>query len=724
MRRAITKVRQKGYTTNCGACPAGRDVPSFCNGAAAAAFLSAPRITMKSIRLLVSIAVAMLLATASAFPQEANKEKKSSEAGPLQTEALTESNLTRLSKDDSVWIDTKRKLVVVDGEVAIRDGFLEMFACPQGTKEHESLVAVYSKAYVVHTGLLAVGAVPGQPVRFNPQYRPVEGPVMRVDGLIFADDVLIEQIRVQTTRRPSRWPTSPRCRASRTPASPCPTSTGATASASAASARPIRRRAASSRPAASATTSTAACAWCAPISSIDVKPHPQADRSSCFRTSRPAWARGSLQVRQGRKNCAADGEGPLLEEARAGHRRRHRTHRGRRPPGRRRAGPNVSERALTAAGPVRHARLGQPLPRSAGRRPIFDEEAARAMGLEKDMVCVMIHSGSRGLGYQVCDDALALLPQRAAEVRHRPARPAAGLRAGQQPRGAAYLGAMRAAANFAWCNRQLLMHQAREVFAEGVFGRSWEDGMNLVYDVAHNIAKFERAHDRRRRRRCGSTARGRRGRFRRAIPRRPMYRTIGQPVIIPGDMGRASWVLVGQPGSMEQTFGTTCHGAGRMMSRTAAVKQGRPSRPPHRQGAGGQAASSPAPRATRAWPRSSPKRTRTSTWWSTWSTSRPGAEGGADAADRGAKRLLESVAGPALNPGARRGRSGRYTSSQPDCHGLQLGMLPVHRPVPRLGFLPIDVVEKLFCVLGFAVLVVDVKGVLVSVDHHQRDGHP
>jgi hypothetical protein len=135
---------------------------------------------MKSIRLLVSIAVAMLLATASAFPQEANKEKKSSEAGPLQTEALTESNLTRLSKDDSVWIDTKRKLVVVDGEVAIRDGFLEMFACPQGTKEHESLVAVYSKAYVVHTGLLAVGAVPGQPVRFNPQYRPVEGPVIDI----------------------------------------------------------------------------------------------------------------------------------------------------------------------------------------------------------------------------------------------------------------------------------------------------------------------------------------------------------------------------------------------------------------------------------------------------------------------------------------------------------------------------------------------------------------
>jgi hypothetical protein len=85
-----------------------------------------------------------------------------------------------LSKEDSVWIDVKRKLVVVDGEVAVREGFLEMFACTQGTKEHESLVAVYSKAYVIHTGLLAVGAVPGKPVQFDPEYRRAEGPIVDI----------------------------------------------------------------------------------------------------------------------------------------------------------------------------------------------------------------------------------------------------------------------------------------------------------------------------------------------------------------------------------------------------------------------------------------------------------------------------------------------------------------------------------------------------------------
>jgi len=132
---------------------------------------------------------------------------------------------------------------------------------------------------------------------------------------------------------------------------------------------------------------------------------------------------------------------------------------------------------------------------------------------------------------------------------------------------------MRAAANYAWCNRQLLMHQAREIFAE-VFGVPWEGlGMELVYDVAHNIAKFER-HD------VGGSSKEvcvhRKGATRAFPPGHPeipeLYRAIGQPVIIPGSMGTASWVLAGQPGSMAQTFGTTCHGAGRMMSRTAAVK--------------------------------------------------------------------------------------------------------------------------------------------------------
>jgi tRNA-splicing ligase RtcB (3'-phosphate/5'-hydroxy nucleic acid ligase) len=159
------------------------------------------------------------------------------------------------------------------------------------------------------------------------------------------------------------------------------------------------------------------------------------------------------------------------------------------------------------------------------------------------------------------------------------------------PEGQAYLGAMRAAANFAWCNRQLLMHQARQVFAQ-VFGSPWERlGMELVYDVAHNIAKFEQ-HDV-----AGTSKRvcvHRKGATRAFPPGHPEipepYRAsgqpmrrkssdeeipsegIGQPVIVPGSMGTASWVLTGLPGSMEHSFGSCCHGAGRMMSRTAAVK--------------------------------------------------------------------------------------------------------------------------------------------------------
>ncbi len=205
---------------------------------------------------------------------------------------------------------------------------------------------------------------------------------------------------------------------------------------------------------------------------------------------------------------------------------------------------------------------------------VFDEDAAQVMGLKKDQVCVMIHSGSRGLGYQVCDDALKVLrgvPEKyGIDLPDRQLACAPVL----SPEGQDYIGAMRAAANYAWCNRQLLMWQAREVF-EQIFGESWEDlQMNLIYDVAHNIAKLEEhavnggskpvwVH------RKGAT---------RCFPPHhdevpAQYQEIGQPVLIPGDMGRASWVLVGQPGSMEQTFGTTCHGAGRAMSRTAAVKR-------------------------------------------------------------------------------------------------------------------------------------------------------
>ena len=144
--------------------------------------------------------------------------------------------------------------------------------------------------------------------------------------------------------------------------------------------------------------------------------------------------------------------------------------------------------------------------------------------------------------------------------------------------GKKYLGAMRAAANYAWCNRQLLMWQAREVFSQ-VFDRSWENlGMDLVYDVAHNIAKLEQHDVAGIRKPVWVHRKGATRAFPPGHPEIPEpYQTVGQPVLIPGDMGRASWILAGQSGSMEQTFGTACHGAGRMLSRTAAVKaaQGR-----------------------------------------------------------------------------------------------------------------------------------------------------
>jgi len=209
---------------------------------------------------------------------------------------------------------------------------------------------------------------------------------------------------------------------------------------------------------------------------------------------------------------------------------------------------------------------------------VFDKQAARTMGLEKGLICVMIHSGSRGLGYQVCDDALK-------KLRNVPAKYGIELPDRQlacapvnSPEGEEYLGAMRCAANYAWANRQLLMWQTREVFAE-FHGRSWESlQMNLIYDVAHNIAKMERHTVEGREKLVCVHRKGATRAFPAGHPEvPPRYRQIGQPVIIPGDMGRASWILVGQPGSMERTFGSTCHGAGRVMSRKAAVQnaQGR-----------------------------------------------------------------------------------------------------------------------------------------------------
>jgi tRNA-splicing ligase RtcB len=206
---------------------------------------------------------------------------------------------------------------------------------------------------------------------------------------------------------------------------------------------------------------------------------------------------------------------------------------------------------------------------------IEDDRAAQVMGLSESQITILIHSGSRGLGYQVCDDYLATF--RGAPKKYGFTLPDAQLACApiRSPEGSAYLAAMRAAANYAFCNRQLLTHQARQTLAR-FLGKSWEDlGLMLIYDVAHNIAKFE-DHD------VGEgvikqVCVHRKGATRAFPPGHDetpdAYKSIGQPVIIPGSMGTASWVLVGQPGSMEQSFGTTCHGAGRKMSRTEAVRR-------------------------------------------------------------------------------------------------------------------------------------------------------
>jgi tRNA-splicing ligase RtcB (3'-phosphate/5'-hydroxy nucleic acid ligase) len=194
---------------------------------------------------------------------------------------------------------------------------------------------------------------------------------------------------------------------------------------------------------------------------------------------------------------------------------------------------------------------------------VYDEPAAEDLGLRAGQLTVMIHTGSRGLGHQVCTDYLKVTER--ALKRYGigvPDRQLACAPVGSEE-ARAYLGAMRAAANFAFANRQLLTHYAREVF-QRVLGRSPRDlGLATVYDVAHNIAKEEEHEvDGRRRRllvhRKGAT---------RAFP--------GQPVLVPGDMGRYSFVLLGTKTAMQETFGSTCHGAGRVMSRTAAVKAAR-----------------------------------------------------------------------------------------------------------------------------------------------------
>jgi tRNA-splicing ligase RtcB len=195
-------------------------------------------------------------------------------------------------------------------------------------------------------------------------------------------------------------------------------------------------------------------------------------------------------------------------------------------------------------------------------------DAARVLGLEEGQIVVLVHSGSRGLGHQVCTDALRTLTGAMARYGlHVPDRQLACVPI-RSPEGAQYLAAMRAAANYAWANRQAITHFTRQAF-EHVFER--RIGIDVIYDVCHNIAKQETHLVDGVARRVLVHRKGATRAFPPGHPEIPhAYRGCGQPVFIPGSMGTASWVLVGQPGAMAQTFGTTCHGAGRVLSRTAA----------------------------------------------------------------------------------------------------------------------------------------------------------
>jgi tRNA-splicing ligase RtcB len=201
---------------------------------------------------------------------------------------------------------------------------------------------------------------------------------------------------------------------------------------------------------------------------------------------------------------------------------------------------------------------------------VFDDRVAAAFGLEEGQVTVLIHSGSRGLGHQVCTDYVRRMD---AAVQHRyginlPDRQLACAPI-SSPEGREYLAAMAAAANFAWANRATLAHRIRQAIAR-VLGPATARDTRQVYDVAHNVAKLERHAGRE----VCVHRKGATRAFPAGAPDVPdVYREVGHPVFIPGSMGTSSFVLVGCPGAMERSFGTTCHGAGRRMSRTGARRQ-------------------------------------------------------------------------------------------------------------------------------------------------------
>jgi tRNA-splicing ligase RtcB len=202
---------------------------------------------------------------------------------------------------------------------------------------------------------------------------------------------------------------------------------------------------------------------------------------------------------------------------------------------------------------------------------IQSPEVAKAFGLEQGEVTVMIHCGSRGFGHQVCDDSLRSMIGTASKYKINLADRELCCAPINSPEAERYLKGMRCAVNYAFCNRHIMAHWVRETF-DSVFGNGTGDRMEMLYDVCHNIAKFEEHEVEGKMKKVCVHRKGATRAFaagRKEVP--DIYRAIGQPVMIPGSMGTASYVMVGKEGAMKQSFGSSCHGSGRTMSRSKAV---------------------------------------------------------------------------------------------------------------------------------------------------------
>jgi tRNA-splicing ligase RtcB len=204
---------------------------------------------------------------------------------------------------------------------------------------------------------------------------------------------------------------------------------------------------------------------------------------------------------------------------------------------------------------------------------VFDPEIAKVFGLYKGQITVMIHTGSRGLGYQVCDDNLDSMVNAMNKYKIRVPDKQLACAPINSSEGEKYLAGMAAAANYAWTNRQLILHWVRESFEQILEQSAEKMDMHMVYDVAHNIAKQEEHLVEGKKKKVIVHRKGATRAFpagHKDLPEK--YKNVGQPVLIPGDMGTASYVLVGTQKAMEESFGSTCHGAGRVMSRHAAIR--------------------------------------------------------------------------------------------------------------------------------------------------------